>query len=171
MHFVGVNVRQFLIPESENQGVCVSLAYCPRTDDIVASFRPKVEIAGDLDISQPLLTPSASSVGQGVQGFHVLYRRLGNNCYQKLGSTCANLDVVRLQKSAIVDRNNHRSFVFGDEVTHELLLQDLPSLMVAQRLKSWKHPLRDVKYNHVLNSGLLICLGDDVLQLFYDKLL
>ncbi|GFS45728.1 transducin/WD40 repeat-like superfamily protein [Actinidia rufa] len=98
-NFGGNEERPSLVPESENQGVCIALAYCPSSNHVVASFRPKVEMSGDMAVSQPSLTPATSLMGQG-------------------------------------------------------------------RLKSQKHPVRDVKYAHDLSSGLLSCLSEDKLQLF-----
>lgn len=156
-----------------NQGVCISLAYGFRCGDIVASFRPRVETAG-VQLSQPLSTPSSSLLGQGVQGSHVLYKRVGSTSstqsYQKLWSTNATVNNIRLPKSAVVDRMNQRSmYAAGDEVTGDLVLQQLPSFVDVQRLKSRK-PVRDVKYSQILNSELLSCLSEDTLQLFSSKL-
>ncbi|XP_057478678.1 uncharacterized protein LOC130766025 [Actinidia eriantha] len=166
-NFGGNEERPSLVPESENQGVCIALAYCPSSNHIVASFRPKIEIACDMAVSQPSLTPATSLMGQGVQGSHILYKNVGNRCYQKLGSTIANVNDIRLAKSAIIDRQNHDVlFASSNEATCELFLQELPSFMVVQRLTSQKHPVRDVKYTHDLSSGLLSCLSEDKLQLF-----
>ncbi|KAK3043057.1 hypothetical protein RJ639_002625 [Escallonia herrerae] len=159
--------RPYLVPESENQGVCISLACCPKSDDIVASFRPKVEMSGEMNLSQSFPTPSTSLTGHGVQGSHVLYKRLGGRCYQKLGSTFANVDDLRLPKSAILDRGNHNVlFASADDTRRELVLQELPSLRAVQHLTSPNHPIRDVKYTHVGEKELLSCLSDDMLQLF-----
>ncbi|KAA8518707.1 hypothetical protein F0562_016519 [Nyssa sinensis] len=167
-NFGGIEERPFLVPGSENQGVCISLACCRYSNDIVASFRPKVEFSSDISISQPSLT-----MGQGVQGSHVLYKRLGSRGYQKLGSTYANVNDIRLpKKSTIVARENQDPlFAFGDEITCELVLQELPSLMDLQRLRSRMHPIHDVKYTHTLSTGLLSCLSEDTLQLFSANLL
>ncbi|KAL2487336.1 Transducin/WD40 repeat-like superfamily protein [Abeliophyllum distichum] len=162
--------RPYLIPESENQGVCISLAYGSSNDDIVASFRPKIEMSGDLAISQPTFSASDSLSVEGVRGSHVVYKRLGGG-YKRLGASCANVSGIRLPKSAIVDGvSRNPLFVSGDEVTSELVLQDLPSLTVVQHLQPQKYPIRDVKYARILNSGLLSCLTEDSLQLFSTKL-
>lgn len=169
--FVNFYCRPILVPESENQGVCISLACSPSSNDIVASFRPKVEMSGDFTVSQQFLTPSTSLMGQGVQGSHVLYQRLGSRCYQRLGSSCAAVDGTRMVKSAIIDiENQNPLFASRDEATNELALQELPSLTVIQHLKSHKHPIWDVKYMHLVNSSLLGCLTTDTLQLFSPSL-
>ncbi|PIN10305.1 RING-finger-containing E3 ubiquitin ligase [Handroanthus impetiginosus] len=159
--------RPFLVPESEKHGVCISLAYCKSTEDIVATYRPKVEMSRDLEISQSTL----SAAGQGTRGSHVLYKKL--DCtYPKLGATYANVSDIRLPKSAII-HGMHQNPVFasGDELTCELVLQELPSLMVLDHLKPKNYPIRDVKYVNHLSTGLLSCLSDDSLQLFTTKLI
>lgn len=167
-NFGAIEERAFLIPESENQGVCIALAYCPSSNHIVASFRPKVEMSNDMVVSQPSPAPVSSSMGQGVWGTHILYKALGNSCYQKLGSSCAYVNEVRLQKSAIT-YNHNLQFASTKEVTGEVVLQELPSFEVVQHLKSQPYPIRDVKYTHDLSSGLLSCLSDDRLRLFSRK--
>ncbi|KAL6987345.1 RING-type E3 ubiquitin transferase [Sarracenia purpurea var. burkii] len=169
-NFGGNEKRPFLVPESQNQGVCIALAYSPSSNHIVASFRPKVEMSTEITVSQPSLTPVTPLMGHGVQGSHILYKTMGDGCYRKLGSVCANVNDVRLPKSAIIDIPNHNlQFASSNEVTCELVLQELPSFMVVQRLKSQKHPIRDVKYTHELSSGLLSCLSEDRLHLFSTK--
>ncbi|KAL8040368.1 hypothetical protein ABFX02_10G093600 [Erythranthe guttata] len=161
-NFGGSEERPYLIPESDKQGVCISLAYSRYSDDIVASYRPKVEISGDLEMSQPTLT----APGQGTRGSHVIYKKKGC-AYQKLGVTGANVSDIRLPKSAII-YGVHQNPVFasGDELTGEMVLQDLPSMMVVDHLRPKKYPIRDVKYTRLLNSGLLGCLSEDSMQLF-----
>lgn len=122
----------------------------------------------EVAVSQYSLTPSV--MGQGIQGSHVLLKRVDGNCYQRFATSCANVNNVRLPRSAIINmQNNDPLFISGDEITHELVLQKLPSLGVAQRLKSQKHPLRDVKHSHDLSPSLLICLSDETLQFFSAK--
>ncbi|GAB4833590.1 hypothetical protein Ancab_031833 [Ancistrocladus abbreviatus] len=157
----------FLIPEMDNQGVCISLAYCPGSDDIVATFRPKVETSNEFAFSQPIPTPS-SIVGSWVEGSHVLIKRRGGS-FGKSGSTFANVPSVHLPKSAIVGLENcHSLLAYGDEVTSNLVLRELPSLTVSQHFKIHS-PVRDVKYTPSLKTGLLSCLSGDHLQLFLRK--
>ncbi|KAI3442921.1 RING-type domain-containing protein [Psidium guajava] len=159
--------RPTLVSESADGGVCISLAYCPSSDDVVATYRPKVEMSNEVTTSQPLSTPSCSPVGgRAIQGYHVHFRRVGSS-YQKLCTTCANVSDVRLSRSAIVDlENRNRLFASGDEATNQLILQELPSFSVSQQLKLRKHPFRDVKYTSAVNQGLLSCLSEDSLQIF-----
>lgn len=160
-----------MVPESVNQGICISLSYSPSSDDIVASYRPKVEMQNEMAISQPSITHS-QVIGQGVQGSHVHYKEVGSNCFQKLGSACANVNESRIPiRSAILDiENQGRMFASGDEVTRELILQELPSFTVLQHLNTQKRPIRDVKYTHAISQGLLSCLSEDTLHLFGTKL-
>ncbi|CAA0830327.1 Transducin/WD40 repeat-like superfamily protein [Striga hermonthica] len=165
----GVNQeRPYVIPESDKQGVCISLAYCRTSSDIVASYRPKIEIPDGLTISQPTLT----AAGQGTQGSHIYYGKNASE-YKKLGATCANVSDIRLPKSAIIDgvHNNNRVFASGDDSTGELVLHELPSLMAFGRLKPRNNHIRDVKYVRRFDSGLLSCLSEDTLQLYTAKLL
>ncbi|KAK9127527.1 hypothetical protein Syun_016324 [Stephania yunnanensis] len=132
----GVGERPFLIPEVANEGVCISLAYCPSSNDIVASYRPQVRTAFDIVGSQLPLSQSPSVLGQGVRGSHVAIKRVNDGCYQKLGSTSANVNNVRMSKSAIVTLGNcNPLFAYGDEITHGLCLSEGPSLRVIQNLK------------------------------------
>ncbi|KAK2364186.1 E3 ubiquitin-protein ligase RFWD3 [Trifolium repens] len=127
--------RPFMVPGTDNQGVCISLAYCPSSDDIVVSYRPKFNMSMDVPLSPPSPTPSHVT-GQGVQGSNVLLKRMGGNDFQKMGSSYANVSKIRLPKSVIIDiENQNRMFASRDEVTCDLVLQELPSFRVIQRFK------------------------------------
>ncbi|TYI65541.1 hypothetical protein E1A91_D09G164600v1 [Gossypium mustelinum] len=163
-NFGGSEERQPVVLETGNQGACISLAYCPSSDDIIASFRPRIDNSNEMAYSQHLLTPA---IGQGVHGSHVHLKRFGSNCYQKLAVTCANVNDVRLPRSAVMNIESHGClFASGDELTGELVLQELPSFTVIQHLKLRKQPIYDVKYVHDVDGGLLGCLCDDILQLY-----
>lgn len=168
-----MHCRPFLVPGSENEGVCVTLACSSSNSDIVASYRPKVKMLNKEIASQASPTPSTSLMGNSVLGSHVSYKRTSSQCYQKLGSTCANVNDIRLPKSAIVDMCNDDSplFVSGDEVRCEITLKSLPSLLTVQHLNPRKFPVRDVKFSHGSNSSILGCLCEDILQLYSPKLL
>ncbi|OVA06945.1 zinc finger protein [Macleaya cordata] len=164
--------RPLLVPEMENQGVCISLAYSPISDDIVASFRPKVQMSNDTISSQSLLSPSPSVLGQGVAGSHVLIKRVGGSCYQNLGSTTANVNDIRMPKSAIINvQNSNPLFAYGDELTRGLSLRELPSLRAVQSLTPNQNPILDVKYASSPSKGLLGCVSENRLQLFSVNLL
>ncbi|XP_021892693.1 E3 ubiquitin-protein ligase RFWD3 isoform X2 [Carica papaya] len=166
-NFGGANERAFLVPETKNQGVCTSFAYCRSSDDIVASYRPRVEFPNEITFSQPSLTPSPV-MRNWVQGSHIHIRRdSSGSCYQKLGSACSNVDSIRLPRTIIIDRGNEKQ-LFGswDESACELMLRDLPSFSVVQRFKAINYPIHDVRYTHVLHKGLLGLLSENTLQLF-----
>ncbi|KAJ6331264.1 hypothetical protein OIU76_009773 [Salix suchowensis] len=167
-NFGGEEERPFLIPETTNQGVCISLAYCASSDDIVVSYRPRVEMFNEV-VSQPLLTPSPAT-GQGVLGSHLHLKRVGSN-YERLGVACSTVSDIRLPKSSIIYRQNQKPlFATGDEVSCGLILRELPSFTVTQRLRSHQHFIHDVKYTSTHSQGLLGCLSEDTVQLFSTKL-
>ncbi|KAK4343059.1 hypothetical protein RND71_038875 [Anisodus tanguticus] len=116
--------RPCLVPELENQGICISLACGDRNDDIVASFRPKLEISGDMVASQVCPTP-VSTMDQAVEGSH---RRMGSR-YQKLGASCAKVGGIQLPKSAIIDRGKKNPvFASGYACLHNSGLLGHPSV-------------------------------------------
>ncbi|GAB2226998.1 hypothetical protein Droror1_Dr00008797 [Drosera rotundifolia] len=154
----------YLIPESENQGVCISLAYAPMTDDIVSSYRPKVEAPHGTSVTQPSQTLSPS-MESGVPGTHVAIRRVGNR-FVKSGSTYGTVPSIRLPKSVIFDtEDQHPLFASGDEATSSLFVQDLRSLEVCQRLHC-RHPVHGLKSSRSMGMDLLSCLSGDHLQIF-----
>ncbi|XP_034202672.1 E3 ubiquitin-protein ligase RFWD3-like isoform X2 [Prunus dulcis] len=141
--------RPFLVPGSEDQGACVSVAYSPSTDDIVASYRPKTETSSETGGSQ------------------VLIKRVAGCFYHKIGSVPVHLSDFHLTKSAMVDIPNcYPLFAYGDEVTRGLKLRELPSLKMSQNCEPHQHPILDVKYARSQGKGLLGCLSEDKLQLF-----
>lgn len=156
--------RPFLIPESRNQGqVCISLAYSS-SDDIVASFRPKIDMSTPMAVSQSLSSPSMSC---GVAGSHIFYKRSGVQTYQKTGSLVAEVDSIRLPKCSIINKPNHSPmFVAANDVTSDLVLHDIPKLAVVQRLKTPKNQIWDVKCTQIWNSCLMGCLSGEVVQLY-----
>ncbi|KAL5717009.1 RING-type E3 ubiquitin transferase [Ranunculus cassubicifolius] len=153
--------------QMENQdNVCVSLAYSSSSDDIVASFRPKVQTSSDIVYTQA----TQAVPGRGVQGTHVHLKRSGHSIYQKQRSCVANVSDVRMLKSAIVNIHNHSLFACGDEATRGLSIYELPSLRVMQSLEPHTTPILDVKFAATLGpTGLLGCTSDDKLQLFSAK--
>lgn len=156
-----------MVPETDNQGVCISLAYCPSSDDVVVSYRPKFDMSLDVPFTQPLATLS-HVIGQGVPGSHVLLNRMGGHHFQKMGSSYANVSKIRLPKCVIIDlENQNRLFASGDEVTCDLVLHELPYFRVLQQFKMPAQP-RDVRYSP--SHGILGCLSENSLQLFQTNL-
>ncbi|KAJ0088454.1 hypothetical protein Patl1_32209 [Pistacia atlantica] len=169
-NFDGAEGRSSLVPETENKGVCISLAHCPSSDEIVASFRPRVEMSNDITFSQSVSTPPV--VRHGIPGIRLLLKKAGSNGYQNLGFSSATVNDIRLPKSTIINlEDEKRLFASGEEVTCELMLQKLPSFSVVQCLQSQNHPIRDVKYINAYGQGLLSCLSEDELQLFRTNVL
>ncbi|CAK8543914.1 unnamed protein product [Lathyrus sativus] len=153
-------------PDAYDQGVCISLAYCPSSDDIVVTYRPKFNTMVDAPNSQFWPTPYVT--GQGVQGSHVLLKRTGCNNYQKMGSSNANVSDIRLPKCVVIDtQDQNRLFVSGDEATCNLVLQELPSFRTIQQFKMPAH-VRDIRYSP--SHGMLGCLTGNSLQLFRTNL-
>lgn len=157
-----------MIPQSASQEVCVSFAYCPGTDEIIASYRPKVESTKEIGLTQTSCSPSCLS--PGVVGSHILFQNSGDNSYQKVGSYNGIVANVGFPRSAIIDSVNQRKlFAFGEETSSQLILRDVPSFSVVQRLNIEKPPIRDVKFSVGSNHGLLGCLSEDTLQLYDAK--
>lgn len=159
-----------MVPESANEGVCISLACSPSSDDIVATYRPKIESYTEVTLTQPTANPSPVS-GQVMQGSHILFRRAaGSSPFQKSGSVFANVTDIRLPRSLIISSEDQDIFfVSGDEATSELILQELPSFSTFQGFKLRKHPLRDLKYTVAMDRGLLTSLSDDIFQVFSSR--
>ncbi|KAK4578692.1 hypothetical protein RGQ29_028686 [Quercus rubra] len=158
--------RPFLVPSLENQGICMSLAYSPSSDDIVASYRPKILASDGSTSSQS----SQSSTALNTVGSQVLVKRVAGNFYNKLGSMSTNVSYVQMTKSTIINIENcYPIFAYGDEVTHGLRLRALPNLSDSQNLKPHQLPILDVKYAHSQGSGLLGCISKEKLQLFSPK--
>ncbi|KAJ0970159.1 hypothetical protein J5N97_023036 [Dioscorea zingiberensis] len=76
----GNEERPSLIPGMENQGVCISLACSSSTDELIASYRPKVG-GNDTSSSQSSASPSTPISGSGKVGTHVLIKRLNGTHY------------------------------------------------------------------------------------------
>lgn len=123
----------------------------------------------DVPLSQPSFTPSQVN-GQGVQGAHVLLKRVDTNHFQNMGSSSAYVSNIRLPKNVIMHKESEsRLLASGDEVSSDLVLQELPSFRVLQRFKLPDH-VRDLKYSHTQSHGLLGCLTEKSLHLFCTKL-
>ncbi|XP_065857790.1 uncharacterized protein [Euphorbia lathyris] len=160
--------RPSLVHETADQGVCISLAYCYSSDDIVATFRPKLGMPNEMVVTQPSLSPSAT-IGQGVLGSNLHLKREGDK-YTKSGIASARVSDIRLPKSVIIDTGSNNRPVFGIEDEGGLILQELPSFTFSQRLMSHKRLISDMKYTSNLSRGILGCLSEETLQLFSSKI-
>ncbi|KAL1196627.1 hypothetical protein V5N11_021525 [Cardamine amara subsp. amara] len=167
----GSEGRPSLVSETGNPGVCISSSYCPRSDHIVASYRPRVGASDDTAPTQLSSTQTrvSNSNSNGVDGSHVCLKRRGaDSYYQKLSSKRAFVDTIRLPRTAIIDFGEEKKQLFAscDESTRELILQDPSTFIVSQRFPLSSHlPLQDVKYASLNGSGLLGLLSDDRFQL------
>lgn len=164
----GSSGRPALLPEMENQGVCISLACGSSCREIVASFRPKVELSNDSIPSQTTLSSSSPLYNSGKIGSHVLIRRVDDSSFQRHEIGYGYVSELRMSKSAIICRDgNSPLFAYGDELTHGVCIWDLPSFQVHTSLKPHQHPILDLKYQRISTGpGFLGCISDDRLQLF-----
>lgn len=172
-----------MVPETDNQGECISLAYCSSSDHIVGSYRPKYDKSKDcpmfdmskdrqiFDMSEgvplsPPLPPPQVTV-QRDRCSHVLYKGMGSHDFQKMGYTYGNLCKDRLPKSAVIDMKNQGTFfASGDQFSRDLLLYELPSFRVVEQF-DMPAQARDVRYS--TSHGVLGCLSDNTLKLFKRK--
>lgn len=159
--------RPFLIPGMENQGVCTSLAYCDTSNDIIATFRPKVNTSSDTVASQPSISPPSTVSGPVTWGSHILLKQADDASYQSHGLVQSCVSAVRFQKSAFISKQGYSPlFTYGDETTNGLSVRDLPSLEFVDSLGQNSSPILDVKYAHSTTAGLLGCISEKKLQLF-----
>lgn len=152
----------------ENQGVCISLACGSSCNDIVASFRPKVELSTDSFGSQISQSLSPTLSNSGKLGSHVLLKRVDSSSFRRHEIGYGNVSELRMSKSAIICRDGKNPlFAYGDESTYGVCIWDLPSFQVHTRLKPHQHPILDLKYQRSSTGpGFLGCISEDRLQLF-----
>ncbi|MQL90319.1 hypothetical protein Taro_022921 [Colocasia esculenta] len=156
-----------LVPETENQGVCISLACSSSGADVAASFRPKVEMNCDAAGSQSSQSPSPPVTGPVRLGTHVSFRRVDGNNFQKRDTTSGNVSDVRMSRSAIIPvEGADPLFVYGDEAFHGMCVWELASFRIVRRLKPHQHPIFDIKYSNNMSRGLLGCVSEKLLQVF-----
>ncbi|KAH0470062.1 hypothetical protein IEQ34_001620 [Dendrobium chrysotoxum] len=159
--------RPFLIPELESQGICISLACDSSGTDIVASFRPKMEISRDPMPSQTPASPSQPLYLAGKLGSHVHLKRINGTYFQKGHVVSCYVSEVRMSKSAIMcAEGKNPLFACGDESTHGLCLWNLPSFQLHSRYQPHQYPILDIKYSCSVRLGLLGCISENKLQVF-----
>ncbi|CAA7390848.1 unnamed protein product [Spirodela intermedia] len=152
-----------LLPETENQGVCISLACGGSGTDAVASFRPLVHTgvggggAGSTALTGPVRL-----------GTHVLLKRVDGRSFRRHEAASGNVSDVRMCRSAIVHaEGGGTAFVYGDEASHGLSVWDVASFQVVKRLKPHEHPILDVKFSkYASGPGLLGCISENRIQVF-----
>ncbi|XP_010543439.1 PREDICTED: E3 ubiquitin-protein ligase RFWD3 [Tarenaya hassleriana] len=161
----GTDERPSLVSGTGISGVCISSSYCPDSDHVVASFRPRVELSDESFSTQPSMAAFGVN-SHFVQGTFLCLKRTCVDAYQTLSSTYAFVDNIRLPKTRILDLGEKKQlFASCDESTHEVTLQELSSFDVTQRVNLASYPLQDVKYRKVLGQGLLGLLSEDRVQL------
>ncbi|XP_068645897.1 uncharacterized protein [Aristolochia californica] len=152
------------IPYLENQGICISLAYCGCSEDIVATFRPKVQFFSDHQISQP---STMTTPGSPILGSYVHLKRTGMNSYQNFEHVSSYVSEVRMPKSSVISLvDSNPLFAHGDEGSHRVSLRELPSLHLINALTPHERPILDVKYASSADVGLLGCVSENKVQVF-----
>ncbi|XP_020587615.1 E3 ubiquitin-protein ligase RFWD3-like [Phalaenopsis equestris] len=163
----GSGQRPFLIPELESQGICISLACDSSSSDIVASFRPKVELSGDPIPSQTPLSPSESLYLSAKLGSHVHLKRIDSTSFQKGNEVNCYVSQVRMSKSVVIFAEGKNSmFACGDESTRGVYLWNLPSFQLHSCHRPHQSPILDIKYSSSVKLGLLGAISENKLQVF-----
>ncbi|KAH7663040.1 E3 ubiquitin-protein ligase RFWD3 protein [Dioscorea alata] len=164
----GIGECPSLIPGMENQGICISLACSSSTDELVASYRPKVEVSNDTaSCSQTSSSPSQPISGCGKVGTHVLIKRLNSTQYFRHRNGFGYVSELRMQKSAIISSEcSNPLFVYADESTRGVCLSELPSFQVVNRLMPHPTHILDLRYAKASGPGFLGTISEDKLQLF-----
>ncbi|KAM0926375.1 hypothetical protein ACQ4PT_003475 [Festuca glaucescens] len=158
-----------LLLGEDNQRVCFSLACSPPSSDLlVASFRPKSDLSGDVAPSQAYLSQTPTPSGSGKLGYHTVITRTGSASFAQ-GSTCySNVSEVRMCKSSIIPYGNGQHlFAFGDEALCGVRTWELPLFGMPTALPTHREPIFDLRYaESPAGDGYLGCLSDQKLQVF-----
>uniref|UniRef100_A0ACD5TST3 Uncharacterized protein n=1 Tax=Avena sativa TaxID=4498 RepID=A0ACD5TST3_AVESA len=166
----GNGSRPTLLLERDDQRVCFSLACAPRSSDLlVASFRPKSDLSGDVAPSQAHLSQTQTPSGSGKVGHHTVITRTDSGASFAEGSTCySNVSEYRMCKSAIIPYGNSQHlFAFGDESLRGVRTWQLPLFGMATGLPPHSEPIFDLRYaESPAGAGYLGCLSDQKLQVF-----
>uniref|UniRef100_A0ACD5WGT4 Uncharacterized protein n=1 Tax=Avena sativa TaxID=4498 RepID=A0ACD5WGT4_AVESA len=166
----GNGSRPTLLLERDDQRVCFSLARAPRSSDLlVASFRPKSDLSGDVAPSQAYLSQTQTPSGSGKVGHHTVITRMDIGASFAQGSTCySNVSEYRMCKSAIIPYGNSQHlFAFGDESLRGVRTWQLPLFGMATGLPPHSEPIFDLRYaESPAGAGYLGCLSDQKLQVF-----
>ncbi|KAJ3681903.1 hypothetical protein LUZ60_014476 [Juncus effusus] len=160
-----------LIPGLNNQGICISLA-CS-SDNIVASFRPKVDLGQsqtDPSLSQTI-SPSPTLSNSGKLGSHVSLKSNNESMSFCIDQVChGNVSELRMSRSAIVQLggNNKLSlFAHGDESLRGIRVWGLPSFVRYADLNPHRDPILDLRYARGFSGpGFLGCLSEEMVQIF-----
>ncbi|KAM0938826.1 putative transcription factor WD40-like family [Dioscorea sansibarensis] len=164
----GIGELPSLIPGMENQGICISLACSSSADELVASYRPKVEVSNDTASgSQFSSSPSQPISGCGKLGTHVHIKRLSGMRYCRHRDSFGYVSELRMQKSAIISvEGRYPLFAYADESTRGVCLSGLPSFQVVNHLMPHPKHILDLRYAKASGPGFLGTISEDKLQLF-----
>lgn len=147
----------------EKEGVCISLAHCANSNDMVATYRQRVQTD---NASQPGISP-ASFPASATLGSHVYIKQEKGNAFNAHEPKSLYVSEVRMPKSAIISFENSCSvFAYGDERTHAVVVKELPSLDYVNRLRPHERQILDVKCAPSSNSSLLGCISENRAQVF-----
>ncbi|XP_073000647.1 uncharacterized protein [Typha latifolia] len=164
----GSGDRPSLITPMDDLDICISLAYGTPTADIIASFRPKVDLSNDTLSSQTWGSPSPPISNSGKLGSHVLFKRANGTSFCKDQVCSGYVSKLRMSKSAIIcSETGPPLFAYGDESFYGVRIWHLPSFQKYTDLKPHRHPILDLRYAaSSTGPGLLGCLSEEKLQLF-----
>lgn len=153
----------YLIPNMEKEGVCISLAHCASSNDMVAMYRQRVQTD---NASQPGISP-ASFPGSPTLGSHVYIKQEEGSVFNAHEPKSLYVSEVRMPKSAIISVDNSCSvFAYGDDRTHTVVVKELPSLDFVNGLRPHERRILDVKCAPSSNSSLLGCISENRAQVF-----
>ncbi|XP_078427559.1 transducin/WD40 repeat-like superfamily protein [Wolffia australiana] len=164
--WAGNEATPYLVPDLENQGVCISLACGSGGGTAVATFRPRVCSGDGTAVAQ-------SSQGHVRLGTHVLLKRDGDGAgFRRHDVACGNVSDVRMCRSAVVaaESNHVRgdvTFVYPDEACHGMGMWDVMPFQLIHRLKPHDNPILDVRFSEQNpGHGLLSCISETKAQVF-----
>ncbi|KAF3321181.1 E3 ubiquitin-protein ligase RFWD3-like isoform X1 [Carex littledalei] len=159
--------RPTLVPGLESNGICISLA-CGG-DNIVASFRPRVDLCQPDTLSSQTLNSPSALTNLGKLGSHVLMKKNPDGMSFCKDQVCqGNVSELRMSKSAIIclDRNDPL-FAYGDEMLRGVRIWGLPSFTRYADLNPHREPVLDLRYAMGPSGlGVLGCLSEEKLQVF-----
>jgi E3 ubiquitin-protein ligase RFWD3 len=152
----------------ESYGVCISLA-CGG-DNVVATFRPRVDLCQPDTLSSQTLNLSSSPLSNpGKIGSHILIKKASDGISFCKDQICYGyVSEVRMSKSAIICSDGSVPlFAYGDEMLRGVCFWGLPSFIRYTDLNPHKEPILDLRYARSLNGpGFLGCLSEEKLQVF-----
>ena len=146
----------------DSYGICISRACSISRDDLLASFRPRVELSNDIMFSQASISSSPGLSGSaGRLGSHVLLKRANSGSYESYPICSGNVSEVRMSKSAIIPTEGKTPLL-----PRRVCLWNLPQSKVHSYLRPHPKPILDLKYARAPVSGFLGCMSEDMCLVF-----